>query len=216
MISIESKIVTESTVKAGVTFTVKTLNSTGRARRDFPIAEHLAEYSFLIEEYRSLFPKGWTELQQAKLKVASLSVDLENPDIADDARATKEAELAQAKEALRVTGASVADTPENEKRRRIVDFKAGLIRSQYMVPAYVRAGLVSITGLEIDGKPATADSLLESTGADYDALIEEIYAACEQASGLTGDQRKNSESPTTSSAQVVTEATTSSVTSAGN
>jgi len=89
-------------------------------------------------------------------------------------------------------------TPELEREARMIDYEAGLIINQHLKPASVKAALVSISGMEIDGKPVTAESLLADGSPDADALIDEIYAACEIASGLTGVQQKNSQSPSTS------------------
>jgi hypothetical protein len=89
-------------------------------------------------------------------------------------------------------------TPETEREARMIDYEAGLIINEHLKPASIRAALVSIEGLEIDGKPATADSLLADGSPDTDGLIDEIYAACEIASGLSGTQQKNLQSPSTS------------------
>lgn len=204
MLSIKSRITQESTSTPGVSFTVRTLNKIQRAERDLPIAEQAFEFGLVSEEYFSLLPKGWTERESARKRVAKLSVD--QPD---------SAELAAAKEELRVIEASVVDTPEAEKRRRFLDYRAGLLRDLYIKPAAIQAALVSVAGLEIDGVPATPETLLDHTGADYDALIEEIYQSCESAAGLSADQQKNSQSPTISSAPAAGDLTDSGATSAG-
>lgn len=64
-------------------------------------------------------------------------------------------------------------------------------------PAYIRAGLVSVDGLTIDGAAPTVEAFL--AGAP-DPLIIEVFAACRAASDLQEELRKNSESPTTSDA----------------
>lgn len=61
-----------------------------------------------------------------------------------------------------------------------------------LVPAYIRAGLVSIEGVEVDGKPADVASF----GAwATDDLIDEVFAACYAASDLSEAERKNSPLP---------------------
>lgn len=65
-------------------------------------------------------------------------------------------------------------------------------------PVYVRWGLKSIDGLEIDGKPATPELLIEDGPPE---LYREILAAINEAAGLTERQRGESEPPTTSGAQ---------------
>lgn len=96
-------------------------------------------------------------------------------------------------------------TPEQTKRLGQIDAEYEWLLIQEIYPSVIRAGLVSIEGLEIDEKPASAASLIEATGADYDALIEEIYAACNRAAGLTPTEIKNSPSATTSTAPVETD-----------
>ncbi len=92
-------------------------------------------------------------------------------------------------------------TEAQSMRMREIDFEFSLIDHRDIMPAEIRAGLVSIEGLEIDGKPATVESLIEGAGADMDDLIEEIAVACKAASGLSAAETKNSESATTSSGQ---------------
>ena len=72
------------------------------------------------------------------------------------------------------------------------------ITERDFTPASIRAGLQSISGLEIDGKAATVESLLSGGTDAADELIREIFDACEAASALTGEQQKNSQSPSTS------------------
>lgn len=107
-------------------------------------------------------------------------------------------------------------TPAQTQRIALIDAEYSWLQDQEIYPSVIRAGLVSVDGLEIDDKPATADSLIEATGADYDELIEEIYKACSDAAGLTPTETKNLPSDTTSIAPVETDPTTSSATSAAN
>ena len=67
-----------------------------------------------------------------------------------------------------------------------------------MDTVHLRWGFDSVEGLEIDGAPATADSLIES---GPEALLKEILAAVRQETGLAEDERKNSEPPSTSCAE---------------
>lgn len=76
-----------------------------------------------------------------------------------------------------------------------LDNEVGMAMVVELYPAYLRAGLISISDYEIAGKPATVETLL-SDGED--ALLDEIYAACVANGGLTGEQEKNSQSPGTS------------------
>lgn len=65
-------------------------------------------------------------------------------------------------------------------------------------PAYLRAGLISVEGIEIDGAPVTAQTLIESGPDD---LIIEIYNACMSASEMNAVQQGNLQSPITSAEQ---------------
>lgn len=105
-------------------------------------------------------------------------------------------------------------TPEQTARMQAIDVEFSWLQDSEIKPSEIRGGLVSIEGLEIDGKPASADSLIESAGADYDELITEIADACRSAAGLSAAETKNSQSATTSDAPEPTEATNSSATSA--
>jgi hypothetical protein len=92
-------------------------------------------------------------------------------------------------------------TPEQSQRLALIEAEYEWLQDQEIYPSVIRRGLVSIEGLEIDGEPATADSLIEASGADYNGLIEEIYAACDRAAGLSAPEIKNSQSDSTSTEQ---------------
>ena len=64
-------------------------------------------------------------------------------------------------------------------------------------PAFVRFGLESIAGLVIDGKDATAETLIELGPED---LVTEISGEIKRLMGLSSEETKNSELPTTSGA----------------
>jgi hypothetical protein len=89
--------------------------------------------------------------------------------------------------------------PDQVLRIGVIDRTVDLITQRYIKPASIRAGLVSIEGVtDEDGSPiATAEKLLASATPELNALINEIYEACEAASGLDAEETKNSQSPTT-------------------
>lgn len=60
---------------------------------------------------------------------------------------------------------------------------------------YVRWGLASVEGLEIDGSPASPEDLIEK---GPEKLLAEVLAAVRHEAGLDEDERKNSESHSTS------------------
>ena len=72
-----------------------------------------------------------------------------------------------------------------------------MVYQSRLVPAYIRAGLVSVEGLDVDGKPADATRFCEWAS---DPLIDEVFAACYAASDLSESARKNSQSPGSSDA----------------
>ncbi len=84
---------------------------------------------------------------------------------------------------------------ENDYRR--LDAEYSILHQTRIVPAYIRAGLVSIEGLTVEGAAADTEAILR---AAPDALLDEIFAACVAASDLTEEQRKNWQSPGTSAA----------------
>jgi hypothetical protein len=53
---------------------------------------------------------------------------------------------------------------------------------------YVKWGLISVDGLEIDGCPATPESLAQ---AGPEELFREAYGAVRAATGLSEEERKN-------------------------
>jgi len=95
------------------------------------------------------------------------------------------------------------DKEEQERRfRSLVALGAETDRliHEQINPTWLRWGIVSIEGLEIDNTPATAESLFQSGPRE---LYAEAVALIKEESGLSAEDQKNSESPTTSSAPVV-------------
>ena len=60
-------------------------------------------------------------------------------------------------------------------------------------------GLTAVDGLEIDGEPATPQSLMEK---GPEPLVGEVLEAVYREAGLSEDERKNSESHSTSSKEI--------------
>ena len=61
----------------------------------------------------------------------------------------------------------------------------------HVIPAVIRAGLVSIEGLTVEGKPMTVEQFLDLADRD---LISEAYSWCEAASKMTSEALKNLQS----------------------
>lgn len=101
--------------------------------------------------------------------------------------------------------------PEHLAEFQKLDNEVGMAMVTELYPAYLRAGLISISDYEIAGKPATVETLL-SDGED--ALLDEIYAACVANGGLTAEQEKNSQSPGTSPEAEAGQATPTTATAA--
>jgi len=101
----------------------------------------------------------------------------------------------------------------HEAEHRKLDAEYSLVYQSRIVPAYLRAGLVSLTGVDVDGAPADAAAF---AGWAPDALLDEMFGACVAASDLAENERKNSSSPGTSGAPEAGPATSTIVGSAGD
>ena len=113
-------------------------------------------------------------------------------------RAHREAVIIESREQLAEILKQYADLADGDPGKARLDREYGVIHARYIKPAVILAGLVRVDGLTADGKPVTdAEALLE-LGADADALIDEIYIACERGSGLTVAQKNESSSGGTS------------------
>ena len=82
--------------------------------------------------------------------------------------------------------------PGKEQEFSRLNAEHSMLYQSRIVPAYIRAGLVSVEGVEVDGKPADVGTFTKWAS---DALLDEVFAACYQASDLTDEQRKNLQSP---------------------
>lgn len=77
--------------------------------------------------------------------------------------------------------------------RNTIDHRLGLVITTELKPAYIRASLVGIEGLHLNPEPVTttADPWGGLIGNAPDELLDEIYTAAVQNSGLSGEQEKN-------------------------
>jgi hypothetical protein len=89
----------------------------------------------------------------------------------------------------------------NAPRLAALDYEMGLLMDAHLKPAAIRAGLVSIEGFAVEGYAQAADAVIQ---CGDDSLIDEIWGHCEALAGLSGEQQKNSSSPTTGAGQGTT------------
>ena len=114
-----------------------------------------------------------------------------------DAR-TRISELAAAYSSLPDPDAEGAPEGAEAARLRIerntVDHRMGLIITTELKPAYIRASLISVEGLRLNPEPSVivvGDPWGGLIANAPDELLDEIYAAAVQNSGLSGEQEKN-------------------------
>lgn len=86
--------------------------------------------------------------------------------------------------------------PDRIERGRLT-LESTAVLNAHFKPLTIRAGFISIEGADLNGSPFTADSLIEHGDS---ALIDEVWIAIEQEAGLSAEQTKNSQSPSTSAA----------------
>jgi hypothetical protein len=86
--------------------------------------------------------------------------------------------------------------PGSEHEYRQLNMQWEMLLRSTVSPAYIRAGLVSFEGYTIDGgKTPTIDDLIER---GMDSFLDEITGACAAHSCMSGEEQKNSQSPTIS------------------
>jgi len=121
-------------------------------------------------------------------------------------KAVREEGLVQVRAQIRAKHDAIRNAGDDVNQIATLADEAAILASKHVTPAYLRAGLISIEGLEIDDKPiTTVEDVLEFAP---DELLDEILTACNDASGLSEEQQKNSQSPTTSSGAVGADQTT--------
>lgn len=168
----ESQVECESKVAEGVKFTVRVLNKIQRAKRDLPLLEVHGQITDIVQQI------GKITDHQGEIQ-----------DIRDGAkdRALTPEEESKIK-AIQDRHGYSRDMIELAK----LDHKYGHLINIHQKPAFILAGLMTISGLTIGGKPITnAQQLIEH---GHDDLIDEVYIECVKASGLAQEQQKNSSS----------------------
>jgi hypothetical protein len=177
----KSEITRRSVTVPGLSFTVRSLNYIDRAARDAATIEDRARMDRLRTESAELLDGRSKPLPEGadKHPEGVALTDQIKGEIAERVRALKIASLA----------------PADREEIAAIEERWAQIRASRIIPAVIRAGFVSLKAG--DEEIQSADALL-SAGAGADALLLEIYLACCDQSGATEEERKNSESPSTS------------------
>lgn len=174
----------ESKIYPGVRFRIRTLNVIERARRDAQISEHRIEYSRLSIELdtvkRKLIGEAETEFTAAiRKELQKLELPLDHPVTLGLARWCSVQQVEERFDAL----------PEAERHKmEKLQVQQEQVYQLHILPATIRAALVGIEGLTVDGKDVTVDDVLSDSPDD---LLEEIASACLSASGLIEADAKN-------------------------
>ena len=86
--------------------------------------------------------------------------------------------------------------PDSELKRKAELNREFLeVNHRKIMPVVMKAGLVSIKDLVVDGARVIDYDGLINCGAISSEFIDEIFVACQCAAGVYGDDRKNSASP---------------------
>jgi hypothetical protein len=90
-------------------------------------------------------------------------------------------------------------TPDELDRIGDIDREHAAITAHEIWPARIKAGIISIEGIIGEDGAAldTPDKLLAAATPELNGLIEEMFQACEKASGLDAEETKNLPLPTT-------------------
>jgi hypothetical protein len=146
------------------------------------------------------------ELVEARASIAEFAAQMQRlPDPDAEIRRIEAEAKAESREPTADEQAQIQaiearpETVTQRVARNKLDHRIGLTINRDLKPAYIRASLISIDGFQVDDKPAAKpwDSLIRSAP---DELIDELYLAANLNSGLTGEQEKNSQSPSPSPA----------------
>jgi hypothetical protein len=182
MLSLKTKETIELKSAPGVTVTARVLSKAAVMRRDLGTVD--ARRRLSLAQLKS----------QAMLPVKSATTDEEKA-----ARAKEWAEKI------------AAFSPDERMTYFLLDEDIAAITKLELRPAAIRAGIVSITGIEIDGAAATIDQVTEHASEE---VLDELHAICEDRAGLPEDIAKNLPSLSTSAGQVDGESLNSTVATA--
>lgn len=189
-----SRVTVQSTTCPGVSFEIRKMTEKRRVSREISIAdlrvkvqEQSQQLSELVERTSpaDLLSPAEVSIETHWAKVASDTPEAEPPEALTLVRALKAERLKN-----RELRGALPEIKPGEVAHANAAFDNTLHAEWY--PAWITWGLHSIAGLDIDGAPATADSLIESGPPE---LVTEIFTAIQEASGLSAAKEKNSPPP---------------------
>jgi hypothetical protein len=125
------------------------------------------------------------EIAETNLRIAEIQAQL------DALREPYATDKSKDGRPVKWAGMSIKERVEDVR----LEMESGALYNRFTKPTYIRYGFVSVEGMQHDGQPITAESLIE---LGPDSLLDEVYLAVAIHSALTFDQIKNSQSPTTS------------------
>lgn len=185
MLSLKTKETIELKSAPGVTVTARVLSKSAVMRRDLATVD--ARRRLSLAQLKS----------QAMLPVKSATTDEEKAE-----RAKEWAEKI------------AAFSPDERMAYFLLDEEIGAITQLELRPAAIRAGIVAISGIEIDGAAVTVEQLDKIIDHASDEVLDELYRICEERAGLPEAVAKNSPSPSTSAGPVDGESLSSTVATA--
>jgi len=154
------------------------------------------------QECRAMYPPVTSEETKlySQLNLANQAMKRISPDDTEavDRLVVEVGEIQRALGAVVPQDVAKARAPLDVELQRLVNKEK---------PAYVRAALISVSGLEFDGAPVTPESFLKSAPSE---LFDEVYGFIMEHASLTQEEAKNSLS-LTNSVEVPRQATSSTV-----
>lgn len=177
----------ESKLFPGVSYTLRRMSVSRRT------AFHLAIASYLGKQ-RDI----WHEREPLQADLASVVNEFR---VAESKEPLSTSVSVSEYLAERAANPKIEERFPNEKIQQLMDLfaKEQRLDQDEMQPALVRWGLAKIEGLEIDGSPATVDSLLDAGPLE---LFTEIAEKISRVMQLSAVEARNLSSPTTSGAPV--------------
>jgi len=183
----------KSKVYPGVTFEIRKFTEREAAQLRFDLAG-LTERLVILTSDAEVIRGKYPELD--KVTEANLDQD-EKEKLSEAEREALEVER-KAREAAVLEAMRKID-PADWGRLITINNEVDKIGRLEITPKWVRAGLLSVKGLTVDGKEAGVSEFLEHAS---DAAFDEVSDRIRQHAELSGDDRKNSESPSTSATPV--------------